>query len=139
MDPSCEFKQWLLDEDGLQCKKPSCKIGMFECQWIDNCIPCPIRWQWAGFPGWGEITPETKARIINDASAIVTTLATNHEIEIPEVVTLFDLLDATRIVQAEIEGTEDTDQTLESIAQTLERLGELEDEESTEEESSEKQ
>lgn len=123
MDPTCKFKRWLLEDDGKQCKKPYCTIGFFECQWLDNCIPCPLRWQWDGFDGWDKITPDVKIRIVDDAKRVVTTLASSHKIDIPEVGTLFDLLDATRIVQSSIEGTETTEQTLESIAQTLRKLG----------------
>lgn len=121
MDPTCKFKQYLVDESGKQCKKPCCKIGFFECQWIDNCIPCPLRWQWGG----GDITPDDKIKIVDDAKRIVTILAESNSIDIPQVATIFDLLDATRIVQDKIEGTQYTSQTLESIAQTLEKINKL--------------
>ena len=55
---------------------------------------------------------------------MVKTLASSNNIEIPVVTTLFDLLDATRIVQSKLDGqTTVTHDTLESIAQTLMRLG----------------
>ena len=125
MDPTCEFKSYnWLENDGMQCKKPHCIIGAFECQWIDNCIPCPLRWQWKGWNGWDDVTPEIKVRIVDDATAVVTTLASRHSILLPEINTLFDLLDATRIVQSKLDNqTPVTHDTLESIAQTLMRLG----------------
>ena len=124
MDPTCKFKSYnWLEKDGMQCKKPHCRIGAFECQWIDNCIPCPLRWQWGDWNGWnGDISPEEKIVIVNDAKAVVTTLADGHGIAIPEIVTIYDLLDATRIVQQEIEGTQTTQDTLNSIAETLLRI-----------------
>lgn len=123
MDPFCKFKHYLVDETGKQCKKPYCEIGFFECQWIDDCIPCPLRWQWKDWDGWDDITPEVKVRIVNDAKTVVTTLASSHGIEIPQITTLFDLLDATRVVQSNIEGTQTTQDTLDSIAETLIKLG----------------
>ena len=120
MDPTCKFKKWEID--GAQCKKPHCLIGFFECQWIDNCIPCPLRWQWGSWNGWDDITPEEKIIIVNDAKRVVQTLADAHSISIPEVSTIFDLLDATRIVQDQIEGTQTTIDTLDSIAATLQKL-----------------
>lgn len=126
MDQTCEFKHYLLDNTGKQCKKPYCEIGFFECQWIDNCIPCPLRWQWKDWDGWGNLTPETKVKIVNNATTIVTTLASNHGVEIPEITTIFDLLDATRVVQLSIEKTETTEDTLNSIVETLERLNVVE-------------
>lgn len=127
-DPTCKFKKYLLEDDGKQCKKPYCEIGFFECQWIDNCIPCPLRWQWGSFDGWDNIPEEVKIKIVDNAKEVVCGLAASHSIDIPEVVTIFDLLDATRVVQEQIEGTETTDQTLESIAETLTRLGNAEKE-----------
>ena len=122
MDPTCKFKHYLVDETGRKCKKPYCEIGFFECQWIDNRLPCPLRWQWKDWDGWDDITPEVKIKIVNDAKTVVTTLASSHSIEIPQITTLFDLLDATKIVQSSIEGSEDTQNTLDSIAQTLTKL-----------------
>ena len=119
MDPTCKFKMFLLDEDGMQCKKPCCQIGFFECQWIDNCIPCPLRWQHGG---GGDIDPKIKIRIVDDAKLVVTTLAKNHGITIPEVGDIDDLLEATKIVEKKIEGTQTTMQTLENIAAVLERI-----------------
>ena len=52
----------------------------------------------------------------------MTTLASNHKIDIPEVVDIDDLLEATKIVEREIEGTETTMQTLDNIAAVLERI-----------------
>ena len=52
----------------------------------------------------------------------MTTLASNHKIDIPEVVDIDDLLEATKIVEREIEGTETTMQTLDNIAADLERI-----------------
>ena len=80
-----------------------------------------MRWQWGG----GDITPDDKIKIVDDAKRIVTILAESNSIDIPQVTTIFDLLDATRIVQDKIEGTQYTDQTLESIAQTLEKINKL--------------
>lgn len=119
MDPVCKFKQYLLDEDGKQCKKPCCSIGFFECQWIDNCIPCPLRWQHGG--GGGD-DPKVRIQIVDDAKYVVTTLAKNHRIDIPEVSTVQDLLDATRVVEKKIKGTQTTMETLESIAMVLEKI-----------------
>ena len=121
MDPTCKFKMFLLDEDGMQCKKPCCQIGFFECQWIDNCIPCPLRWEHGG-GGDEPIDPKIKIRIVDEAKYVVTTLASNHKIDIPEVVDIDDLLEATKIVEREIEGTETTMQTLDNIAAVLERI-----------------
>lgn len=128
MDPTCKFKSYnWLEKDSMQCKKPHCIIGAFECQWIDNCIPCPLRWQWGDWNGWNDVTPEIKVRIVDDATAAVTTLASRHSILLPEINTLFDLLDATRMVQRNIEGTQTTQDTLDSIAETLVKLGEKSD------------
>lgn len=126
MDSTCKFKHYLIDDVGKQCEKPYCEIGFFECQWIDNCIPCPLRWQWKDWNGWNNIDPEIKTKIVDNATTIVTTLASNHGVEIPEITTIFDLLDATRAVQLNIEKTETTDDTLNSIIQTLERLNTIE-------------
>ena len=52
----------------------------------------------------------------------MTTLAANHKIDIPEVVDIDDLLEATKIVEKNIEGTETTMQTLDSIAAVLEKI-----------------
>lgn len=52
----------------------------------------------------------------------MTTLASNHKIDIPEVVDIDDLLEATKIVEKSIEGTETTMQTLDSIVAVLERI-----------------
>ena len=122
MDPTCKFKHWMLEEDGGQCKAPYCEIGFFECQWIDNCIPCPLRWQYADWDGWDDITPEIAIKIVDNAKTVVEALATFHRIDTKPVNTLFDLLDATRQVQSSMTGTQTTDQTLESIAATLKKL-----------------
>ena len=53
----------------------------------------------------------------------MTTLASRHSIPLPEINTLFDLLNATRFVQENIEGTQTTQDTLDSIAETLVKLG----------------
>lgn len=52
----------------------------------------------------------------------MTTLASNHKIDIPEVVDIDDLLEATKIVEKNIEGTETTMQTLDSIVAVLEKI-----------------
>lgn len=125
-DPSCKFKldAWLW-KDGKPCKKPHCLIGAFECQWIDNCIPCPLRWQWGSWDGWksGSISPEVKIRIVNDAKRVVTTLADAHTIDVGEVKTIYDLLAATKTVQSQLEGSEATQSTLTSIVDVLMRIG----------------
>lgn len=123
-DQTCKFKTYLTNEDGSRCLKPCCLIGHFECQFILDTNPCPIKWQFDNFDGWDTIDDETKIRIVDNASTVVKTLANSHSIEIPQVTTLFDLLDATRIVQKNIEGpTAETTNTLESIAATLIKLG----------------
>jgi hypothetical protein len=57
-----------------------------------------LRWQWKDWNGWNNIDPEIKVKIVDNATTIVTTLASNHGVEIPEITTIFDLLDATRAV-----------------------------------------
>lgn len=107
----------------MQCKNPYCIIGAFECQWLDNCIPCPLRWQWRCWNGWDDVKPEIEVKIVDDATAAVTTLASRHSIPIPKINTLVDLLNTTRVVQKHIEGTPVTQDTLDSIAKTLVGLG----------------
>lgn len=123
-DPKCRFKKYLTTEDGKQCALPCCMIGYFECQFVKDCNPCPLRWQYKDFNGWDDIDDKTKIAIVDNASDVVKTLASSNNIEIPVVTTLFDLLDATRIVQSKLDNqTPVTHDTLESIAQTLMRLG----------------
>lgn len=52
----------------------------------------------------------------------MTTLASNHKIDIPEVADIDDLLEATKIVEQNIEGTETTMQTLDNIVEVLEKI-----------------
>ena len=52
----------------------------------------------------------------------MTTLASNHKIDIPEVADIDDLLEATKIVEKNIEGTETTMQTLDNIVAVLEKI-----------------
>ena len=52
----------------------------------------------------------------------MTTLAANHKIDIPEVADIDDLLEATKIVEKNIEGTETTMQTLDNIVAVLEKI-----------------
>ena len=52
----------------------------------------------------------------------MTTLAANHKIDIPPVVDIDDLLEATKIVEKSIVGTETTMQTLDSIVAVLEKI-----------------
>ena len=52
----------------------------------------------------------------------MTTLAANHKIDIPPVVDIDDLLEATKIVEKSIAGTETTMQTLDSIVAVLEKI-----------------
>lgn len=123
-DPKCRFKKYLTTEDGKQCALPCCMIGYFECQFVKDCIPCPLRWQYKDFNGWDDIDDKTKIAIVDNASDVVKTLASSNNIEIPAVTTLFDLLDATRIVQSKLDSqTSVTRDTLESIAETLMKLG----------------
>lgn len=63
-----------------------------------------------------------RIRIVDDAKYVVTTLASNHKISIPEVVDIDDLLEATKIVEKSIAGTDTTMQTLDSIAAILEKI-----------------
>lgn len=83
-----------------------------------------MRWQYKDFNGWDDIDDKTKIAIVDNASDVVKTLASSNNIEIPTVTTLFDLLDATRIVQSKLDSqTSVTRDTLESIAETLMKLG----------------